>query len=189
MRTASPASSASVKPDGKGSTGTTYRTRAHISNPAVKVFCAHFGREYDKLRNLEPYNTSKDFAEVLKFFDGCCCYCGCSGDGVQWHQDHLVPLNRKYMGLHAWGNVVPACGMCNGKKRERVWSDYLATCAATNMAERYKRINDFVAYYKYQPNVQELKAIAEELYEEIGRIAQTLIDIKIARCANLLSSA
>jgi hypothetical protein len=34
-----------------------------------------------------------------------------------------------------------------------------------------------------RPNVVELIAASSELYEEVGRVAQALIDVKLRRCA------
>ncbi len=47
-----------------------------------------------------------------------CAYCGRAGGTV----DHVEPRSRRPRGLgsaHGWGNVVGACGRCNGAKRDR----------------------------------------------------------------------
>jgi 5-methylcytosine-specific restriction endonuclease McrA len=47
-----------------------------------------------------------------------CAYCGRAGGTV----DHVEPRSRPARGLgsvHGWGNVVGACGRCNGAKRDR----------------------------------------------------------------------
>jgi len=74
------------------------------------------GAAYDEERGRSPYNGGKHFEEIKEFFCGRCCYCGVEfGPTMPAVQDHLVPMNKAYLGLHAWGNVVPAC---QGLQRE-----------------------------------------------------------------------
>jgi hypothetical protein len=63
------------------------------------------------------------------------------------------------------------------------WADFLAKRAGGHMAERYQAISEFIDHYRYRPNVVELIAASSELYEEVGRVAQALIDVKLRRCA------
>lgn len=90
-------------------------------------------------------------------------------------------MNKTSLGLHAWGNVVPACQDCNAKKQGREWHAYLVERAGQSAAERYKRVTDFVHHYKYAPDPNDLRDTAEELYTEVGDIAMTLVKAKIKR--------
>src|SRR5438445_8889606 len=45
--------------------------------------------------------------------------------GSRAAQDHLIPTNKTSLGLHAWGNIVPACADCNGKKQGSDWRDFI----------------------------------------------------------------
>ena len=157
------------------------RGRADIANTALRIFLQEMGEAYDEQRGLTPYDGSKDFPEVRSFFDDKCCYCG--GDLVTGRvaQDHLIPMNKTALGLHAWGNVVPACQDCNAKKQGTEWHAYLVTRAGSNASERYQRVQDFIKHHKYAPDSSDLRDTAEELYDEVGSIAMTLIEAKIRR--------
>jgi len=162
------------------------RGRADIANTALRIFLQEMGAAYDQERGLAPYNGARHFSEVRGFFGERCCYCG---DGLAPNrvaQDHLVPMNKSSLGLHAWGNVVPACQDCNAKKQGKEWHAYLVSRAKHDAAERYQRVTDFVAHYKYAPNPNDLRDTAEELYDEVGSISMTLISAKVKRVRDKL---
>lgn len=139
------------------------------------------GAAYDDERGLKPYGARGDFGTVRAFFDERCCYCGTPfGAGVSANQDHLIPINKADLGLHAWGNVVPACQACNNRRQRKDWRDFIIERAGENSQERHARVRDFLTAYDYAPSV-DLRAIAEELYEEMGDIAMTLVKAKIKR--------
>lgn len=157
------------------------RGRADIANTALRIFLQEMGAAYDEERRLTPYNGSKDFEVVREFFGGRCCYCDTGLENGRIAQDHLIPMNKTSLGLHAWGNVVPACQDCNAKKQGQEWHAYLVERAGPSAAERYKRVREFVKHYEYQPDPADLRDTAEELYAEVGEIAMTLIRAKIKR--------
>jgi hypothetical protein len=49
-------------------------------------------------------------------------------------QDHLIPMNKTSLGLHAWGSVVPSCQDCNAKKQGKEWHAYLVGRVGTDAA-------------------------------------------------------
>lgn len=153
------------------------RGRADIANTALRIFLQEMGAEYDKERGLTPYRGSTDFALVKEFFGGNCCYCNAAPATVQ---DHLIPMNKSSLGLHAWGNIVPACGPCNAAKQGRDWKDFIIQQAGADASERYKRMQAFLMQYGYQPK-GDLRETAEALYDEVGVVAMALIDSKIKR--------
>ena len=65
-------------------------------------------------RQLRP---SKRFA-ILKRDGFRCKYCGASGDGVELHVDHVVPVSRG--GTDHPANLVAACATCNMGKGDDV---------------------------------------------------------------------
>src|SRR3712207_8626956 len=93
------------------------------------------GAAYDEERGLTPYNGTKDFALVRQFFNEKCCYCDSELAVRRTAQDHLVPMNKTSLGLHAWGNVVPACQDCNAKKQGKEWHAYLVSRAKEKRSE------------------------------------------------------
>jgi 5-methylcytosine-specific restriction endonuclease McrA len=154
------------------------RAQSDIANTALRIFLQEMGAAYDRQRGLVPYE-SKHFAEVRDFFRGRCCYCGTELEPSRIAQDHLVPMNKTGLGLHAWGNIVPACLDCNAKKQGREWHEFLVRRAGVDAAERYERVREFVTKYKYSPEANNLRNVAEDLYAEIGAVAMTLISTKV----------
>ena len=154
--------------------------KSNIANTGLRIFLQDMGVAYDQQRGLPPYDGKKHFAEVRAFFDERCAYCG-EELGSNVAQDHLVPINKTSLGLHAWGNVVPACGPCNSKKQGKEWHAYLVQSAGAKTPERYEKVTAFIKKYGYAPNPTDLRDVAEELYAEVGSIAMTLINEKIKR--------
>ncbi len=155
------------------------RGKADISNTAVRIFLQEFGAAYDDERNLPRYSKAKHFGEISTFFGGRCCYCGSDLDG-KGVQDHLIPLNRNGLGLHAWGNIVPSCGPCNAFKQGKPWHEVVAARAGDSAADRYKLISEFVNRYAYAPPY-DLKSATADLYAEIGSVGMALVRTKIER--------
>jgi hypothetical protein len=138
------------------------------------------GAAYDEERGL-PRFRGKDFVVIREFFGGRCCYCDVEFSvDVPAVQDHLVPMNKSGLGLHAWGNIVPACSPCNAKKQGGDWRDFIIQRAAAHAGERHARVKAFLDHYRYAPE-HDLTTVAEDLYEEVGAIAMTLINAKVNR--------
>ncbi|ORC19972.1 MULTISPECIES: hypothetical protein [Rhodococcus] len=89
-------------------------------------------------------------------------------------------MNKSGLGLHAWGNVVPACGPCNAKKQGGDWREFILQRAGEHASERHRRMKAFLEQYGYRPE-GDLREVAESLYDEVGAIAMALIDAKIKR--------
>lgn len=139
------------------------------------------GAAYDEERGLTPWRGAKDLPQVVEFFGGRCCYCDAEfAPGNPAVQDHLIPINKTDLGLHAWGNIVPSCGACNAKKLGSDWRDFIIQRAGVHAAERHGRVKQFLDHYDYRPSV-DLRDVAAELYEEVGSIAMTLITTKVKR--------
>jgi hypothetical protein len=144
------------------------------------------GEVYDRKRGLEPYGSRKHFAEIKNHFGDCCCYCNDELRQGNEAQDHLIPTNRESLGLHAWGNIVPACRDCNAKKQGRDWRDYLADRAGAEFSARQGRISAFIKHYRYAPDLSDLRIVAADLYAEVGTIAMALLALKIERLKAVL---
>ena len=89
-------------------------------------------------------------------------------------------MNKESLGLHAWGNVVPACYACNATKHGGDWKDFIIERAGDQAGERHARMKAFLAQYGYQPK-GDLREVADALYDEVGAIAMALIDTKVRR--------
>jgi len=154
------------------------RSKSDISNSAIRIFLQDVGKFYDKARGLEPFGpkvAQKD--ELLEFFNHKCCFCGTGIDRKSLSQDHLIPMNKTSLGLHAWGNVVPCCSSCNNEKQQKPWKEFLSAKAGQEAAVREQLILDFVKSKNYDPSLN-LHAFADNLYEDVGQVAMTLINLR-----------
>jgi len=154
------------------------RSKSDISNSAIRIFLQDVGKFYDQERGYEPFGPKvgqKD--ELLEFFNHQCCFCGSAIERKSLSQDHLIPMNKSSLGLHAWGNVVPCCSNCNNEKQQKPWEDFIKKKAGTFLEDRTERINDFVKSKSYDPSLN-LHEYADNLYEDIGEVAMTLINLR-----------
>ena len=157
------------------------RGRSDIANTAIRIFLHEMGVAYDEENGREPWKKAKHLGGVKDFFGNKCCYCGVDfTPTVAAVEDHLIPTNKTDLGLHAWGNIVPACRECNAKKQGSDWRDFIIQRAGPDGPERHARMREFLKEYGYKPGA-DLSAIAGELYDEVGEIAMTLIRAKIKR--------
>ncbi|MGR5239144.1 HNH endonuclease [Vibrio alfacsensis] len=126
------------------------RSKSDISNSAIRIFLQEVGKFYDEARGYEAFGpkvAQKD--ELLDFFDHACCFCGVEIDRKSLSQDHLIPMNKSALGLHAWGNVVPCCSPCNNQKQQKPWKEFIALKAGSESQARIDKIESFVATKKY----------------------------------------
>lgn len=153
------------------------RGYADVHNRVVRIFLQAVGLQYDVNRGLPKFTYRRLPPEVLAWFNNECAYCGRAPPFVE---EHVVPMNRKLVGLHAWGNIVPACRECNALKspidnRGEPWH------AHPNLdVERRARIEKFAEQYGYAPNVAELKLVMEKLYLLTDRHTRGLVDFGVA---------
>lgn len=155
------------------------RSKSDISNSAIRIFLQEVGRFYDEERGFAPFVPKVGQKDaLLKFFHSTCCYCGKCIDEKTLSLDHLIPMNKTALGLHAWGNVVPCCRDCNDKKQQINWEKFLSIkCSGTEFDKRKARINKFVAEKKYDPTLN-LHKFAGNLYEDVGEVVMTLIRLR-----------
>jgi hypothetical protein len=83
------------------------------------------------------------------------------------------------------GEHRPSLLGCNAKKQRKDWRDFIIERAGPEAAERHARVRTFLEEYDYKPSL-DLRDVAEELYEEVGSIAMTLISAKIKRVRDKL---
>jgi carbonic anhydrase len=154
-------------------------SRLDISNAAISIFLHDVAKFYDRARGFAAFQPTADqVAEVTKYFSSECCYCGESlnTENVMW--DHLIPVDKRTLGLHAWGNCVPCCEACHAGRQQKPWREFLKMkCEKINYQERLSLIEHFAADKKYDLNLN-LHVHADTLYEDIGAIAVTLIQLR-----------
>jgi len=162
------------------------RSQSDLSNTAIRIFLQNVGSFYDTERGFEPFKPNvKQKLQVYEFFDSRCAYCGVLLDKDLSTLDHLIPLNRTALGLHAWGNVVACCRHCNKDKHFKDWQDFLIIKAGRQAKSRRDRIVAFVEYYKYRPELG-LHAIAQNLYEDVGEVGMTLLRLRFKQAQEVI---
>jgi 5-methylcytosine-specific restriction endonuclease McrA len=172
------------------------RSFSDIPNRYTHILLQEAGAVYDQARGLPPirrlalrsgssdsastYNTHVETA--LGYFDGRCAYCG----AARLDEDHLIPRNRASCGLHAWGNVVPACRPCNSAKSNKLWTDHLTALRAAGIltaaesTQRATAIRAMVSHFDYRPRVSELLPVIEDLYRHADVQARSLIRFAVS---------
>jgi len=164
------------------------RSQSDLSNTAIRIFLQDVGNFYDHARGFEVFTpTAKQKQLVYAYFDGCCAYCGTLLDGDLATLDHLIPLNKKALGLHAWGNVVASCRHCNKEKHFKDWLEFLRVKAGDRWELRRERILAFVAHYSYSPELG-LHTIAENLYQDVGEVGMTLVRLRLRQAQESISA-
>jgi NMD protein affecting ribosome stability and mRNA decay len=163
------------------------RSKSDISNHAIRIFLQDVGKFYDEERGLTKFiPNKKQKEELLSFFKNECCFCGKLLKVETLCQDHLIALNKKSLGLHAWGNVVPCCYDCNKVKHHKDWLEFLkASNTPENFDKRKNRINEFITNYKYNPRLN-LQEIAANLYQDVGEVAATLIKLRYHQAEEII---
>jgi len=146
------------------------------------------GKFYDEARGYSKFVPNiRQKEELLEAFDHQCCYCGRLVTVGTLSQDHLIPMNKDSLGLHAWGNVVPCCRDCNNTKQHASWSEFLKTQArGKTLKGRRNKIRSFVKNRRYDPNLQ-LAEYAGNLYEDVGKVAMTLIELRYKQAQDAIT--
>ena len=155
------------------------RSKSDISNSAIRIFLQMVGKFYGEARGFDKFGPTKlQKQKLLEYFDHQCCFCGRLIEVGTLSQDHLIPMNKEHLGLHAWGNVVPCCRDCNNSKNQASWESFLASQAkGRTFQDRRSRILSFVSDQKYDPDLH-LADYAGNLYEDVGAVAMTLIELR-----------
>lgn len=154
-------------------------TQSHISNNAVRILLQKIGELYDEAREFDRFvPNAKQKDSLLEFFGNKCCYCGAGIERNSLSKDHLIPINRDSLGLHAWGNVVPCCKICNTERNKQNWREFTVKKSSADAGERIKRIEEFVSQQRYAPDFLSLRGYIDSLYKEVGDQAMKLINFR-----------
>lgn len=156
-------------------------SKADISNHTIRIFLQKVGKFYDENRGLQPFSRSRrNKTSLLLSFNSQCCFCNIQINENSISLDHLIPINKEHLGLNAWGNIVPACYDCNKRKHNKNWRDHIMSLPNLTCEEKQTnidRLSNYCNTMKYNPNL-ELNDIANNLYEDVGAVAQALIELR-----------
>lgn len=158
------------------------KSKADISNSAIRIFLHRVGSEYDRMRGYKPFSVNRpEWKETLEFFDNRCCFCekklrkGYSG------KDHLIPTNRTSLGLHAWGNIAPCCSTCNSKKHHQHWEIFVKGKAGVRA-----KIRKFMKKFRYDVRL-EIGDVTRNLYQDVGAVSGALIQLRLEQAKDIIS--
>ncbi len=156
------------------------KSKSDISNSAIRMLLQEAGAFYDEARGYKPFKAkSQEWKEVLEMFSKSCCYCGILLTEDNATNDHLIPINKTALGLHAWGNIVPSCQKCNKEKHSGDWKLYIKTKKGDAFyKKRATTIRQYQKKFKYNPTIN-LKDVANNLYEDVGEVSETLIQLRL----------
>ena len=73
------------------------------------------------------------------------------------------------------GKCCTLCQACNNEKQQKDWIEFLGLKAeGKKYKDRLSKIKKFVKDKKYEPNLH-LEDFADNLYEDVGEVAMTLM--------------
>ena len=113
--------------------------------------------------------SDEEWKRTLAWFGGRCAYTGTDLVDGQMDQDHAIPMNRKYCGLHLFGNVVPATREANQRKGGTHYREFVEDRALL------ERIEAFVADAGYWDRVSvfgNLQHYCEAQYRTIDALCR-----------------
>lgn len=144
--------------------------RQTSSNSAVRAALTILGERRDAaVLGLAPGNLrgKKIRAALMEEFENRCAYCE---DKLRddFHVDHLVPMNRVSLGLHMYGNLVPACSPCNAAKKASSLESFIQETKLPNgkriQAKLAKRATKFGA----DLDSKKVRQLMEDMYQQIS---------------------
>jgi hypothetical protein len=129
----------------------TRRAKSDVANKLISMFLHELSRKISQDWRIKI--DSEEYEELVRGrFSNRCPYCSCELTNAVSVIEHLDGMNRYRAGLHVPGNVLVACGKCNGEKRRddslRIlslarfgWESFLShdgsRCAALCLTCRY----------------------------------------------------
>ena len=136
------------------------------ANAFVRMLLSEVGR-------LAGGIDEEQWAFTREYFEGRCAYTGRPLAEAEAVREHAVPINREHCGVHAFGNVLPACRAANEEKGRRHYREYMAEVAGG--AERLSRIERFVEESGYPDRVApfgDLRGYCELQYRQVVALAE-----------------
>ncbi len=144
--------------------------RQNSSNAAVRAALTILGERRDAaVLGFAPGNLrGKKIREaLLEEFANCCAYCEVELNN-EFHIDHLVPMNRISLGLHMYGNLVPACESCNGAKKALPLEVFIQESGIPNGTQIHSKLQARAAKYGADLDSMQVKQLMEDLYQKIS---------------------
>jgi len=132
------------------------------SNALVRNILSNLGHE--------SFNQD-DWQETINYFDNKCAYCN---EQTKLVMEHAVPINKKYLGEHRLGNIIPSCKKCNDNKHNKNFIEFLND--DINKIEKIQKYMDDKNYVPLTGNEQ-IEMILEMAYNEVATVSNRYIAI------------
>ena len=149
----------------EGPTNSRYKGNAiaNAQNLTVRNILSNLGSESFK---------KQDWENTLKYFDHSCAYCGATDEKLV--MEHIVPINRKSLGEHRLGNLVPSCKQCNDNKKDDDFREFLSQNPA-----QLEIIEQFMDQNNYVPlgDNEQVELILDIAYREVSDVAAKYVKI------------
>lgn len=124
------------------------------------------------LSNIEYESfDEKDWNETKSYFLDKCAYCGAED---KLEIDHAIPINRKNLGEHRLGNLIPSCNTCNSKKSNMDFREFLG-----GDDEKINTILSYMNSKEYNPieDNEQIRNILNIAHNEVSALASRYIEI------------
>lgn len=146
-------------------TNSRYRGNAigNASNLLVRNILSNLGNEqFDE----------QDWIKTKQYFKNCCAYCGKKSESLI--MEHAVPINKKSLGEHRLGNIIPSCKQCNNSKGSKSFVEFLGD---NNV--KIKAIKKYMDSKNYVPlgENEQIKMILNMAYNEVSSVSNRYIQI------------
>ena len=115
--------------------------------------------------------SSLQWKEVIDEFGRFCAYCGAKDNLVM---DHVIPVNKRALGEHRLGNLVPSCRPCNVRKSDRDFREFLADDQA-----RIAAIETHMQKHGYRPigDNKQVREIIELAHQDVRHLGDRYVAI------------
>jgi len=145
-------------------------TRQDASNAAVRAALTLLGERRDAaVLGLAPGDLrgKKLRAALSGEFNNLCAYCE-KKLGESFDVDHLVPMNRSALGLHMYGNLVPACKPCNSSKKAKTLEEFIEETALPNGKRIRAKLEKRATKFGADLDSKKVRQIIGDLYKLIS---------------------
>lgn len=95
--------------------------RYQLSVLGHKTSAMAASRRRARLKECEGEFSIQEWDELVKEYGNSCAYCGCND--VKMTMDHVIPITKG--GRHSMDNIVPACGICNSSKNNKLLDEWI----------------------------------------------------------------
>ena len=109
---------------------------------------------------------------LMEEFGNTCGYCVVALTDTVMEIDHVIPMNKASVGLHMYGNLVPACKPCNSAKHFSSLTEFAAAHPDRVSAKAVARIQDRAKSYGADLDTKPLREFIESFYAGMGPLLE-----------------